>query len=42
MIFCEFAVICILNDSFKLTHDLYDNFEDDDFDKELVDDGTGK
>ena len=25
-------VICILNDSFKLTHDLYDNFEDDDFD----------
>lgn len=25
-------VICLLNDSFKLTHDLYDNFEDDDFD----------
>ena len=25
-------VICILNDSFKLTHDLYDDFESDDFD----------
>ena len=25
-------VICILNDSFKLEHDLYDDFEDDEFD----------
>ena len=25
-------VICILNDSFKLTHDLYDDFESDEFD----------
>ncbi len=25
-------VICILNDSFKLEHDLYDDFEEDDFD----------
>ena len=25
-------VICILNDSFKLKHDLYDDFESDEFD----------
>lgn len=29
-------IICILNDSFKLQHDLYDDFEDDDFDIETT------